>query len=126
MTTWQEVARSSFFGTYQEWREVFERCEAADQLDLWEYVVTEVRPTLGLGPREVLRWVDLVAMARTPNPKLTEQDFRMLAENARAKRRAIGRRSGTVLPVTVGLVVILALLMTVLAQCGLLPTGPGQ
>lgn len=79
MTTWQELAATTAYGTNQEWRALYERLEAMDRLEFWEPGVVKMARQ-GYSPTACLRWVDIWEAAREPDPLPTDEDFDRLAD----------------------------------------------
>lgn len=79
-TTPEQVAQMSPYGTLQQWRETYEACERAGILDYWERAVTEIRPKLGLGPVEVLRWAE--GMWSVSQPRMTSEELEAALKDA--------------------------------------------
>lgn len=83
ITTPEQAYEKSPYGTLQQWRDAYAECERAEILDYWEWAVTEVRPKLGLGPVEVLRWAK--GMWSINQPRLTPEELESLLDNLEAR-----------------------------------------
>lgn len=90
MTTWQELAVTTMYGTHQEWRALYERLEAMDRLEFWEPGVVKMARQ-GYSPTACLRWVGIWEAAREPDPPLTDEDLDRFEEYHKHFRRMAWR-----------------------------------
>lgn len=82
MTTWQELATTTAYGTSQEWRALYEQLETRNRLEYWEPVVVRYA-RIGYSPTACLRLIDICEAARVSDPPLTEADLDRLASYSR-------------------------------------------
>lgn len=88
-TTPEQVYANSFYGTLQQWQGTYAACERAEILNYWEWAVNEVRPKLGLGPIEVLRWAE--GMWLIDQPRMTAEEFEAVLDDAEKYGGLLGK-----------------------------------